>query len=257
MTAADPPGPDRDEQHPDRDRGWRRGPDPDQPPWSRSHRSTSGPQEGGAAGEQSKDEPGEPTTTTEKDQADDGHQLAVRRPGQTTRPPRRTGVFVDTDDLREHVGALLRVLLGGYEVDAFGNFTFVHDDARVFITVGASPVGPQVGVFSVTNLDVDLTPALATFLLTTNHTLGFGAFSYDPPNRAVWLRYTLLGTTLDGPELHAAVVAVSTTAAQFDDAIRERFGGRTFHEAPDEVQRRVEPPETRDSARPPGASGYL
>lgn len=173
------------------------------------------------------------------------------------RPPRRTGVFIDPDDLRNHVAELLRTILGGYEVDAFGNFTFVHDSARVFVTVGGSPMGPQVGVFSVTNLDLDLTPPLATFLLTTNHTLGFGAFSYDPPNRAVWLRHTLLGTTLDGPELHAAVVAVSTTAARFDDAIRDRFGGRTFHEAPDDVQRRVEPPETRDQPPGPGASGYL
>ncbi len=230
---------------------WRRGPDPDAPPWARERRP---------------DEPDEPDEPPEKpDERDPGggegqdgaHDLAVRRAPAPGRPPRRTGVFVDADDLREHVGALLRVLLGGYEVDAFGNFTFVHESARVFVTVGASPMGPQVGVFSVTNLDLDLTPPLAAFLLTTNHTLGFGAFSYDPPNRAVWLRHTLLGTTLDGPELHATVVAVSTTAARFDDAIRDRFGGRTFHEAPDDVQRRVEPPETRDQPPGPGASGYL
>ncbi|GGI02745.1 T3SS (YopN, CesT) and YbjN peptide-binding chaperone 1 [Egicoccus halophilus] len=173
------------------------------------------------------------------------------------RPPRRTGVFVDPDDLRDHVGQLLRAILGGYEVDAFGNFTFVHEGARVFVTVGGSPVGPQVGVFSVTNLDVDLAPPLASFLLTTNHTLGFGAFSYDPDNRSVWLRHTLLGTTLDGPELHSAVAAVATTAAQVDDAIKQRFGGRTFAEAPDEVQRRVEPPEPNPGTTAPNASGYL
>lgn len=188
---------------------------------------------------------------------DEHHDLEVRRGGPSVRPPRRTGVFVDPEDLREHVGGLLRAILGGYEVDAFGNYTFLHDDARVFVTVGPSPVGPQVGVFSVTNLDVDLSSPLASFLLTTNHTLGFGAFSYDPPNRAVWLRHTLLGTTLDGPELHAAVMAVSTTAAKLDDAIRDRFGGRTFHEAPDDVQRRMEPPETASEPSAPGASGYL
>lgn len=171
------------------------------------------------------------------------------------RPPRRTGVFVDHEDLRDHVGGLLRVILGGYEVDAWGNFTFRHDQARVFVTVGPSPIGPQVGVLSVTNLDLELSPELGGFLLTTNHQLGFGAFSYDPDNRAVWLRHTLLGTTLDGPELQSAVAAVASTAAHFDDAIRDRFGGRAFHDAPDDVQQRTRPPEPR--AQPPSAGGYL
>ncbi|TVR37795.1 MAG: hypothetical protein EA388_00930 [Nitriliruptor sp.] len=191
---------------------------------------------------------------------DEGGQadLALRASGPTpTRPPRRTGVFLDPDDLRVHVGDLLRSILGGYEVDAFGNFTFTHEGARAFVTVGPSPVGPQVGVFSVTNLDVDLTPPLAAFLLETNHTLGFGAFSYDAPNRAVWLRYTLHGSSLDLPELQSAVAAVATTAAALDDTIRDRFGGRTFQESPEDVQRGVGPPDTVQPGRPPNASGYL
>ncbi|MBW3657385.1 MAG: hypothetical protein KY457_02025 [Actinobacteria bacterium] len=177
-------------------------------------------------------------------------------------PPKRTGVFLDPDDLREHVGALLRTFLGGYQVDAWGNFTFTHEDARVFVTVGASPIGPQVGVFSVTNLDVELSPQLGGFLLTTNHKLGFGSFSFDPDNDAVWLRHTLLGTTLDGPELQSAVAAVASTAAHFDDIIRDRFGGRAFADAPRDVQDATKPPDpTSDGGDPsgghPNASGYL
>jgi hypothetical protein len=171
------------------------------------------------------------------------------------RPPRRTGVFVDPEDLREHVGGLLRSLLGGYQVDTWGNFTFTHEDARIFVTVGPTPIGPQVGVFSVTNLDIELTPPLAGFLLTTNHQLGFGSFSYDADNQAVWLRHALLGTTLDGPELRSAVAAVASGAAHFDDVIRDRFGGRAFHEAPKDVQDRARPPEP--SSETPNASGYL
>jgi hypothetical protein len=171
------------------------------------------------------------------------------------RPPRRTGVFLDPEELREHVGALLRTILGGYEVDAFGNFTFTHDGARVFVTVTGSPIGPQVGVFSVTNIDLDLSPELARFLLTTNHTLGFGSFSYDAANRAVWLRHTLLGTALDLPELQSAVAAVATTAATLDTSIRERFGGRTFQEAPEDVQHGMEPPPAAGTVA--NASGYL
>lgn len=179
---------------------------------------------------------------------------AVVAGGPPQRPPRRTGVFVDPDDLRAHVGSLLRAILGGYEVDAFGNFTFTHEEARVFVTVGGSPVGPHIGVFCVTNLDIDLGQPLADFLLTTNHTLGFGAFSYDVQNRAVWLRHTLLGTTLDLPELQTAVAAIATTAASLDETIRDRFGGRTFQDAPGDVQRGMEPPEPQN---PGGASGYL
>ena len=173
------------------------------------------------------------------------------------RPPRRTGVFLDPEDLREYVSGLLRASLGGHEVDAFGNITFTHEDARVFVTVTGSPVGPQVGVFSVTNLDVPFTPELAHYLLTTNHTLGFGAFSYDPVHQAVWLRHTLLGSTLDLPELQTAVIAIATTAARLDHQIRDRFGGRTFQEAPSELQRRVEPPEPDGDRPPPNARGYL
>lgn len=173
------------------------------------------------------------------------------------RPPRRTGVFLDPEDLREYVSGLLRASLGGHEVDTFGNITFTHEDARVFVTVSGSPVGPQVGVFSVTNLDVPFTAELGHYLLTTNHTLGFGAFSYDPVHQAVWLRHTLLGSTLDLPELQTAVIAIATTAARLDDQIRDRFGGRTFQEAPSDLQRRVEPPEPGGDRPPPNARGYL
>ena len=189
----------------------------------------------------------------------EGPQAALERIGAALppRPPRRTGVFVDPDDLREHVGGLLRAILGGYEVDAFGNFTFTHEGARIFVTVSGSPIGPQVGVFCVTNVDVELTPELGAFLLTTNHTLGFGSLSYDPNNRAVWLRHSLLGTALDLPELRTAVASVATTSATLDDAIATRYGGRTFDDAPDDVQRRMEPPEPSQEAPTPGASGYL
>ncbi|MFP4147989.1 MAG: T3SS (YopN, CesT) and YbjN peptide-binding chaperone 1 [Nitriliruptoraceae bacterium] len=172
-------------------------------------------------------------------------------------PPRRTGVFLDPEDLRDHVSKLVRATLGGHEVDAFGNITFTHDDARVFITVAGSPVGPQVGVFSVTNVEVPYTPELGYFLLTTNHRLGFGAFSYDPRHGAIWLRHTLLGTALDLPELQTAVLAIATTAAGLDHEIKDRFGGRRFQDAPDDVQRRMEPPEAEQDGPPPNARGYL
>lgn len=167
-------------------------------------------------------------------------------------PPKRTGVFIDPDDLREHVGALLRTFLPSYEVDTYGNFTFEHDEARVFVTVGGSPIGPQVGIFSITNIDVEFTPQLGEFLLSNNRRFAFGAFSYDPEANAVWLRHTLLGTMLDAPELQASVAAIATTASEVDGIIKDRFGGRTLLEAPDDVAHAARPVEEQINA-----SGYL
>jgi len=164
--------------------------------------------------------------------------------------PARVGVFVDVPSLRTYVGELLRVYLGHYEVDVWSNFTFEYEDARVFVTVGMAPMGPQVGVFSVTNLDTELTDELARFLLTTNHRIGFGAFAYDDTNRAVWFRHMLVGTTVDGPELNTVVAAVASTAAHFDDIIRDRFGGPAFRDASTDDQAAAHPPI-------PNASGYL
>lgn len=239
------------------------GPDPDTPPWSRGSDETAAPDDAGED-EQAVDEPSEDAAVPDEGIAGGqaaggpGAELEVLGMPRPPRPPRRTGVFLDPDDLREHVGGLLRVMLGGYQVDAWGNFTFVHDGARVYVTVGGSPIGPQVGVFSVMNLDVDLSPALAIFLVTTNHRLGFGSLSYDEDNRAVWLRHTLLGTTLDGPELQTAVAAVASTAAHLDDHIAAQFGGRTFHDAPEDVQQATRPPDTTQAGSyGDGATGYL
>lgn len=115
-------------------------------------------------------------------------------------------------------------------------------------------MGPTVGVYSVTNIDLDLDGKLGMFLATTNHRLGFGTLSYDTENRAVWLRHTLLGTTLDAPELQAAVASVARTAASIDDEIGARFGGRTFGEAPQDVQDSTTPPASEDAVN---VTGYL
>lgn len=258
-------------ERPDDARWEPSGPDADAPPWARG----SGAADDGDADRDAEAGDAAREAGTDPDDVDEaapphvaGHaaggpgaelQAAAGMP-RPPMPPRRTGVFLDPEDLREHVGGLLRVMLGGYQVDAWGNYTFVHDGARVYVTVGGSPIGPQVGVFSVTNLDVDLSPPLASFLVTTNHKLGFGSFSYDADNRAVWLRHTLLGTTLDGPELQTAVAAIASTAAHLDDQIAQQFGGRTFDDAPEDVQQATRPPDTPQQPYPDeGASvtGYL
>jgi hypothetical protein len=144
------------------------------------------------------------------------------------RPPRRTGVFLDPQDLRTHVSDLLRSIVGPHTVDPFGNFMFDHESVRIFVTVSGSPIGPVVGVFSVTNADLELDGELAKWLARTNHRLMLGTLSWDDDNDAVWLRHNVLGTYLDAPELQAAVRAVSTAAVAVAGEVHERFGGRRF-----------------------------
>lgn len=182
-------------------------------------------------------------------------ERAAARGIQPGPPPRRTGVFVDVEELRAYVGTLLRAMLGGYEVDALGNMTFTAEGARIFVTVGPGPLGPHVGVFSITNIGVELVPDLAAFLLRTNHRMAFGAFSYDPEQGGIWLRHSLLGGTLDGPELRGAILSVASTASQVADLIRDKFGGVSFEDEPEDVQRGVHPPDPADDSV--SASGYL
>lgn len=207
--------------------------------------------------------------------------LAARRSGARgqlasvqggPRPPRRTGVFLDPQDLRSHVSDLLRSIVGPHTVDPFGNFTFDHESLRIFVTVSGSPIGPVVGVFSVTNADLELDAGLASFLARTNHRLLLGTLSWDDDNDAVWLRHNLLGTHLDPPELQAAVRSVSTAAVAIAGQVHEQFGGRRFGdddgEQPSDEPRMAPPDMTGDGTGDgvddgmdgPGrsnASGYL
>lgn len=245
------------------------GPDVDDPPWAGRRRERDEEDDAAEAEARGSDDADRPDAGDDAEEPAEnappgagqvaggpGAQLVTVRGPMPPRPPRRTGVFLDPDDLRQHVGDLLRAILGGYQVDAWGNFTFTHEGARVFVTVGMTPIGPQVGIFSITNIDVPFSEDLARFLLTTNHQLGFGAFSYDVENEAIWLKHSLLGTMLDAPELQSGVAAVASAAAHFDDAIRDAFGGRSFHDAPADEQQRAKPPDT--PAEPyPNAGGYL
>ncbi len=160
------------------------------------------------------------------------------------RPPRRTGVFLDPQDLRAHVGDLLRAIVGSYRVDAFGNYTFDHETARIFVTVGGSPLGPIVGIFAVTNTKLSLDVELASWLARTNHGLVLGSLSWDDDNDAVWLRHNLLGTHLDPPELQAAVRAVASAAVTVGDEISERFGGHRTR--PGDATQAAEGPDSGD-----------
>lgn len=241
---------------------------------ARTSGTTDGDRDDPPVGDDREADPATPPPGGEAGDKPGDKALAARRSGARgqlasiqgmPRPPRRTGVFLDPQDLRSHVSDLLRTIVGPHTVDPFGNFTFDHESVRIFVTVTGSPIGPVVGVFSVTNADLALDTGLASFLARTNHRLLLGTLSWDDDNDAVWLRHNLLGTHLDAPELQAAVRSVSTAAVAIAGDVHEQFGGRRFGDDDGDENPPGEPPmappdmadDGMDAPHRSNATGYL
>lgn len=157
----------------------------------------------------------------------------------------------DMRRVRGRIGEVLRQIVAGYEVDAAGAFSFRMESTRVFVVpVPFDGEGTLVRVFAITNLDLDLSHELASYLLTANLRFPFGAFSYDAEHRAVWFEHCLLGDHMSREALRAVIQTVAALGDKLDDDIHSKFGGRRFTDAPNEM---VPPPTAH--VTPPG--GYL
>lgn len=71
----------------------------------------------------------------------------------------------------------------------------------------------------------DLTPECCRYLLDQNANFVFGGFFIDSDGD-IGFRSTILGSTIDKPELRTLILAVAATADNEDDKIRERWGGQ-------------------------------
>ncbi len=70
----------------------------------------------------------------------------------------------------------------------------------------------------------ELTADLGRFLLNANGEMRFGAFGIDSEGDS-FFEHTILGSTVTKQELRASILAVASTADQYDDEIVSRFGG--------------------------------
>ena len=138
--------------------------------------------------------------------------------------------------------ATLKQTLQDHLMEAFGTYQVDRDGDFVIQQPGVSAVTyvrptdwvegqTLVRVFSFTNVDMRVDQELTKFLVTTNANLIFGAFFLDEDAPRVGFRHTLLGDFLQRKELEVAVRAVVSTAEEYDDQIKERFGGRLFTES--------------------------
>jgi hypothetical protein len=155
--------------------------------------------------------------------------------------------------LRGKIRELLEEIHDGpCECDSDEDFTVPMDDVQVIVAPRMLPGGVTVvRVFCVTNVGFNVTSELGLFLARLNFSLMFGRFALDAERNAIWFDESLLGDQISKEVLEFTMKVVSTTADEWDDRIKQMFGGSTYQ---DVLQQRVvrEMPNIK-----PGVGGYL
>jgi hypothetical protein len=138
--------------------------------------------------------------------------------------------------------------------DEDGDFCVGLGDVRVFVGARIAPGGLlMVRVFAITNVDVTISPELGLFLARLNFGLMFGRFALNTERRSIWFDETLLGEHFSDEELRFTVQVVASTADEWDDRLKQMFGGSTHQEV---LAKRLELEDERGSYKP-GFGTYL
>lgn len=117
------------------------------------------------------------------------------------------------------------------ERDPDGDYVLPVDDVHIVVAPRATPDGQVlVRVFAICNVGVNVTPELGLFLARLNFGLMFGRFALDVEHRAIWFDETLLGEEFRDEELRFAIRLVASTADEWDDKLKQLFGGATYQE---------------------------
>jgi len=136
--------------------------------------------------------------------------------------------------------------------DDDGDYILPLQDVQVMISPRLMHDGTVVvRVFTITNVQVNVTPELGLFLARLNFGLLFGRFALDTEHRAIWFDESLLGAQLSEELLRFTVKIVATTADEWDDRLKQMFGGATYQEV---LTNRV---SEGTAPTKPGQGGYL
>jgi hypothetical protein len=154
---------------------------------------------------------------------------------------------------RERIERVLRALPGGrIEQDEDGDYVLPIRDVHVTVAPRVAPGGPViVRVFAITNVGVAVAPELGLFLARLNFGLMFGRFALDAEHAAIWFDETLLGDHVTDEELRFTIEVVASTADEWDDRLKQMFGGATYQEVL--AGQAAQPTPTVK----PGSGGYL
>ena len=155
--------------------------------------------------------------------------------------------------VRARIEEVLKSIAGQrVERDADLDYLLPIHDVQVVLAPRAAPGGPViVRVFAITNVGVAVTPELGLFLARLNFGLTFGRFALDAEHRSIWFDETLLGDQFSEEELRFAIDIVATTADQWDDRLKQMFGGATYQEVITGRAGQQAPPTK------PGQGGYV
>ena len=156
-------------------------------------------------------------------------------------------------EVRARVEKVLTALLARRpEQDEDGDYLLPMGDVRVVVAPRVAPGGPAVvRVFTITNVGISVTPELGLLLARLNFGLMFGRFALDAEHQAIWFDETLLGDQFSDEELRFTIQVVASTADQWDDRLKQMFGGATYQEVL--TGRAGHPPPPIK----PGQGGYL
>jgi hypothetical protein len=155
--------------------------------------------------------------------------------------------------VRERIEKILFDWLGAKpEIDSDGDYQLPVKDVHVMVAPRIAPGGGLiVRVFAVTNVGVTVAPELGLFLARLNFGLVFGRFALDAEHSSVWVDETLLGDHFSDAELRFTVGAVASIADEWDDRLKQMFGGATYQEVLRKSTGHEVPPNK------PGNAGYL
>ena len=117
------------------------------------------------------------------------------------------------------------------ERDDDEDFVLPIADVHVMVSPRVVATGQiVVRVFAVTNVGVAVSPELGLFLARLNFGLTFGRFALDAEHGSIWFDEAILGEQFREEELRFAIEMVSSTADQWDDRLKQMFGGATYQE---------------------------
>lgn len=161
--------------------------------------------------------------------------------------------------VRERVERVIVEAMGSKpELDSDDDFVLPIGDVQVMVAPRILPGGQSiVRVFAVTNVGVAVVPELGLFLARLNFGLMFGRFALDAEHKSIWFDETILGDQLNEQALKYAIEVVASTADEWDDRIKQMFGGMKYREAMGDDQAPGVPPVKPGEASRDGLGMYL
>jgi hypothetical protein len=133
---------------------------------------------------------------------------------------------------RSRIESIVSNLLGrSPEQDDDRDYVLPIGEVHVMVAPRATPDGQVVvRIFAITNVGVVVAPELGLFLARMNFGLTFGRFALDAEHQSIWFDETLLGEQFREEELRFAIRIVASTADEWDDRLKQMFGGATYQE---------------------------